>query len=380
MTSSTDDQKTTSPSRQQNEPSKEDSISDAQALLASGKRHLLVSAIPSAVSDLAECCEMLSKVFGETAVECAEAYYYYGRALLEVSRLESGVLGNALDGVDMDAEDTTGGDTDMVEDPDKMTKDEKLEVEEKVTEALEENFENHDRIARTHSPAVDEEDEEDDSMDQDEDKPPVEEDKKEATASKSEDKTESMEDEDPSNLQLSWEMFELAKVVYKKTAEAASGDGKLEAISKLCDCYLGLGEVSLENENYTQAIADFTECLVIRKANLPPDSRSIAEAHYQLGVAQALHGKYEDAESCLSSAIEVLEARVANLRKMETSHNIAKEITDLEVLVAEIVEKISDHRTMEKSKAGDSTGKMEVKQSVDLTGAKVSGTATVGSA
>jgi len=357
-----------------------DTIATGTSLLTSGKRHLLASSIPLAVSDLAQSCELLSKVFGETAVECAEAYYYYGRALLEVSRLESGVLGNALDGVDMEAEEAApGGEADMVEDPDKMTKDEKLEVEEKVAEALEENFENHDRIARTHSP-VDEDEGEGESMDQDEEEKPVEEGEKEPAGKTGEDKPESMEDEDPSNLQLAWEMFELAKVVYSKTGETATGDGKTESVSKLCDCYLGLGEVSLENENYTQAVADFTQCLVIRKANLPPDSRSIAEAHYQLGVAQALHGKYEDAESCLSSAIEVLEARVANLRKMETSHNIAKEITDLEVLVAEIVEKISDHRTMEKSKAGDSTGKMEVKQSVDLTGAKVSGTATVGSA
>merc|ERR550519_669275 len=287
----------------------------------------------------------------------------------------------------------TGGDADMVEDPDTMTKDEKLEVEDKVAEALEENFENHDRIARTHSPAIDQEEgEEDSAMDQDGEEQTTEE-GKETVGKNDDDKAESMEDEDPNNLQLAWEMLELAKVVYGKTAEAATGDAKVEAVAKLSECYLGLGEVSLENENYSQAVADFTQCLTMRKANLPPDSRSIAEAHYQLGVAQALHGKYEDSESCLSSAICALEARIANLNKMETSHNIAKEIADLQALVAEIVEKISDHRSMEKTKAaeaeetglsGSCDGKpvstIGVKKSVDLSGAKVSGTATVGSA
>ena len=72
----------------------------AAALMAlvTGKRHMLVQDIPAAVSSLGEACELLSAEFGETAPECAEAYFYYGKALLEMARLEAGVLGNGLDG------------------------------------------------------------------------------------------------------------------------------------------------------------------------------------------------------------------------------------------------------------------------------------------
>merc|ERR1712096_183838 len=75
-------------------------------------------------TSLALSCELLSTQFGETAKECAESYYYYGKALLELSRLESGVLGNALDGVPEEGDEAN---TSQVEDPAKMTDDEKKE-------------------------------------------------------------------------------------------------------------------------------------------------------------------------------------------------------------------------------------------------------------
>jgi len=365
-------------------------LSSGQSLLASGKRHLLVCSFPAAVSDLAESCELLAKVHGETASECGEAYYYYGKALLELSRVENQVLGNALQGVDMDAEEPAGDA--MVEDPEKVTKDEKIEIEDKVAEALEENFENHDRIARAHTAQTEEDAMEEDDNEEGEDSEKTE-DKAEGTEKG--EKAENMDDEDPSNLQLAWEMLELAKVVYGKVAENGTGDEKSSAQARLCEAYLGLGEVSLENENYSQAVADFTECLNRRQATLPPDSRSIAETHYQLGVAKFLEEKFEESETCLNKAKDVLEVRISNLSKMETSENLAKEIEDLHTLVKEINEKINDHKVAEKAKiegkgegisAGFTGGSdkpissIGVKKSSDLTAAKIAGSATVGSA
>ena len=57
-----------------------------------GKRHLLVEDYSSAVLSLQESCQLFDKRFGIGAEECAEAYLYYGTALLELARLEDGIF------------------------------------------------------------------------------------------------------------------------------------------------------------------------------------------------------------------------------------------------------------------------------------------------
>ena len=70
----------------------------AMNLLVQGRRHLLVSDIPSAIAALAESSQLLVEQYGEFADECAESYYYYGVALLEMARTDSDVLGDAVEG------------------------------------------------------------------------------------------------------------------------------------------------------------------------------------------------------------------------------------------------------------------------------------------
>ena len=53
-----------------------------------------------------------------------------------------------------------------------------------------------------------------------------------------------VEEEEPSNLQLAWEMLELTKVVYTKQIETGA-DNKSEMEEKLCSSILALGDVSI---------------------------------------------------------------------------------------------------------------------------------------
>lgn len=371
---------------------------EAMNHFVAGKRHLLVKDIEAAVTSLALACELLSAEFGETAYECADAYYYYGKALLEMARAESGVFGNALDGVP-EGEDANNS---QVEDPDKMTEEERDTVEKEVGEALDENFQaleekkkNKDkRKNSTEEETEDTEGDEDEEEGEGEEaektekegekvegeaststetkdsepaKPTEETKDKEDTesvgdnAKEGEDKKaqEAEEEEDPSNLQLAWEMLELAKVAYTNKVDALTKEEEKRPIQmKVCETLLTLGEVSLENETYDQAVVDITECLTKRKDLHAADSRRIAETHYQLGVALGHFNKFDDAVKSLEEAITCLKLRMENLKAEKESVDEAKvndafysreaEITELESLIPEIEEKIQDTKDLKK--------------------------------
>merc|ERR1712012_722734 len=169
------------------------------------------------------------------------------------------------------------------------------------------------------------------------------------------------DEEDPSNLQLAWEMLELAKMVLIDQLEGEVKDKMTDEMKntlekRLFETFLILGEVSLENENYPQAVDDLTICLEKQKAVLPEDSRNIAVTYYQLGIALGFNMKYEEAIEKLEMAIGVLKKRIDNLinktesvdesKKDDAFYTREKEIKELESLIPEIKEKITDTNEM----------------------------------
>ncbi|XP_060598020.1 neuronal acetylcholine receptor subunit alpha-7-like [Ruditapes philippinarum] len=77
----------------------EEDDSSVRNTAASDNKEQIQSGMDSAVNQFQEACAILSKAYGETAKECADAYFCYGQALLDLARMENGVLGNALQGI-----------------------------------------------------------------------------------------------------------------------------------------------------------------------------------------------------------------------------------------------------------------------------------------
>ena len=91
-------------------------------------------------------------------------------------------------------------------------------------------------------------------------------------------------------------------------------------VSKLCDTLLALGEVSIENENYAQAVEDLNSCLGKRKDKLPNDMREIAETQYQLGVALTRHGQFDPGGT--SPSVDQYQLKVALAQSQPTQAQI----------------------------------------------------------
>ncbi|KAM9324630.1 nuclear autoantigenic sperm protein [Gastrophryne carolinensis] len=166
--------------------------------------------------------------------------------------------------------------------------------------------------------------------------------------------TEEKDEDEVGNLQLSWEMLELAKVIYKRQEHK-------EAKLKAAQAHLKLGEVGVESENYTQAVEDFQACLDIQKEHLEAHDRLLAETCYQLGLAYHYCSKHEEAISQFTKSIEVIEQRMAMLTDQiekaagESTEELQKEMDELKGLLPDIKEKIEDSK--EAQKTDDATEK-----------------------
>ncbi|XP_061151637.1 histone-binding protein N1/N2-like isoform X1 [Syngnathus typhle] len=432
-------------------------MEEAYKLIGAGKKQLVLGKAVEAVSSLQEACGILAKAYGDTADECAEAFFWCGRALLDLARMENSVLGNALEGVPEDDEDETPQDSNVegtekvdektrdelrvqvydamaeksdnaqeketaadkkvedktedsvAEEPlsDKMEEgkavkkedlsDEKLEktvdkiADEKVdasdkmengdaSKMADEKVEASDKMENGETDKMadekveevaekmeEEEDSEDDAEEeQSEDNNSGEKVRRRKTFEMSmrarlnvivwqEGDESEEEEEEVGNLQLAWEMLELAKVIYKRKE---SKDDQLMA----AQAHLRLSEVSAESGNYVQALEDLRECLSLQRKHLDADSRLVAETYYQLGLTFSLNQQYGESVDHLNRSISVIKSRLANLTELiakaagpEELPEERQEMEELKALLPEIQEKVEDATDSLKCRNTEST-------------------------
>nr|XP_019042602.1 hypothetical protein I302_09211 [Kwoniella bestiolae CBS 10118]OCF21532.1 hypothetical protein I302_09211 [Kwoniella bestiolae CBS 10118] len=137
------------------------------------------------------------------------------------------------------------------------------------------------------------------------------------------------DDEPEDDYNAAWEVLDVARTIYQKIVEGKSNDEVKEDKLNLADCYLALGDVSCETENFPQAVQDYSSALSIQSSLLPSSSRVLASTHYQLAtVLEFTPNKRSEALSYVEKALEGFKLRLTEL-KSSSQEGISEEVKKL---------------------------------------------------
>lgn len=421
---------TVSPSKTASPVKEIDTKNLAVNFLLQGKRHLVVKDFQSAIESLGESCRLLTEGTpdGSNTVcfEGAEAHFFYGKALLEQSRLELGVLeGPELGQVDAVSEEENSEEENEDEDDDDDEESEEADavavptgsseaMEAESSEATANGTSEAEGASSTSTtakkPATEsstttpqesavtssneagkskpEGQQETEVVDLNVPSPSVTsgiviDNEQPSTSSglSAEAVAEKQAEEELSNLELAWEVLEVAKIGYRvilneiavlkdafndKTDEEEKKKllEKEKMIKKrLADTHCSLGEVATESENYNQAIDEFKTGLKILDEIEGSDSREIAQYYFQMGLAYSFDKKFPEAITSFKKSVEIIETRISLLKNKIENKQTAKdlgveledgsktevdEVQELTQLLPELQEKITDTIDAEK--------------------------------
>nr|CAX73791.1 Protein HGV2 [Schistosoma japonicum] len=333
-----------------------------EELVVQGRRSLVCGDINKAVEAFQKACETLSTLHGDFHEDLAVPNLLYGTALLELSRIESSVIGNALDGIPETDKDDSESDDDIIEPGPELTTEEKEDISNQVIDAMcdDRNQKNSgpqvaDAVNEV-SEAVDDNDPASDNLpddvvteevedeELDEQETDATEDQEEVQDSTVETEAVKSDDEDVSNLQIAWEVIEVAKKLFLQKDDEES---KLN----VAECLEKLGEISREKEDYDQAVLDLKECLEIRISILGQKDRRVAESHYQLGTTYAVSGDLENASNSFKASVECLKLLAEDIKsKIEAINQVDEEekellqatLKEIELLIPDVQSRCAD--------------------------------------
>ncbi|CDS13479.1 hypothetical protein LRAMOSA05655 [Lichtheimia ramosa] len=268
-------------------------------LLEEGNRSLSLNDYETSVEKLGEACQLLDSIHGELAPESGDAYFAYGRALLQHAIQQNTVLGDSKRQDEAAAASAVASET-----------------KPKTTSNAKFHFE-------------DDEQEEEEDQDQDE--------------------QQGDEEDDEDDFQTAWEILDLSRVILEKS------DDK-ETRLKLADVHLCLGDVSVETEKFDQALPDYRKALEIKKELLDQGDRQLAEAHYKLALALEFSTNEGDqAGEEIKNAIQVLKKRIESIQSdttkeeedvkgkgKATSNDDNKEVKEIKQLIVDMEEKVEE--------------------------------------
>lgn len=203
----------------------------AKDLYGRGSRNYLVKEYAEAADDLSEVCAMYAEIYGDEAHELGMPYLLYAKSLIALAQ---------------------GGENKLLEVPEEQEEDD----EEDDDEGPAEGVAPEEGAAASSSSSVDGKSNgttENGGHANGSAEPQAGGSAGPAVESENTDGAEEEEEDDTpaANLQVAWEVLELAVKIFSREGESSA--------SNLADAYFELAEISLENSHFETAVRDYSE-------------------------------------------------------------------------------------------------------------------------
>ncbi|CAN7033519.1 hypothetical protein IGI04_031710 [Brassica rapa subsp. trilocularis] len=254
------------------EEEREKTLEFADELTEKGSVFLKEMDFAEAVDCFSRALEIRVEHYGELAVECVNAYYKYGSALLEKAQAEADPLGN-------------------------MPKKEG----ETQQESSDKNAVNGEPLAAS---VVSGDPERQGSSSGGQEGSGGQEQGEAGEDSQDDDLSDADADEDESDLDMAWKMLDIARAITDK--QATDTMEKVDILSTLA-------EISLEREDIETSLSDYKNALSILERLVEPDSRHIAELNFRICICLETGCQPKEAIPYCQKALLICKARMERL-------------------------------------------------------------------
>lgn len=214
----------------------EDKATLAKELYGTGSRSYLVKSYSDAVEDLSKACEMFEAVHGHLADELGLPYLMYAKSLIAVAQQGENKIVDVPD--DDDGEEQKDEEGEGNADDDDDDDEEEAETQETDKKIESENGTQGKSIANGNGT----------NGTSSEPQPGT---SSVATTDENQDDDDADSDSPAANLQLAWEVLELAVKIFIRQGEPA--------LSNLAEAYFELAEISFENSHFDTAVMDYSK-------------------------------------------------------------------------------------------------------------------------
>ncbi|KAJ2776173.1 hypothetical protein H4R18_005811 [Coemansia javaensis] len=142
------------------------------------------------------------------------------------------------------------------------------------------------------------------------------------------------DDDEQDDFAAAWNVLDLARVIQEKATDE-------KARLKYAETLVLLGDVSMESENFAQAVRDFGAALEVKRQHLGDDSRELAEMYYKVALAHEYNQESARALELMPNVQRILGNR---LRALEPSTDAADrdEAAALREVLDEVADKIEE--------------------------------------